>query len=208
MLSTEPRPDPSITSAHQGCAHPCSAGVHAHTCALVHTHHACTPQPPPSSHPPILPLLLFPNTHKTQTLVALTTVDKNTGSTKAVLITSTSRGNTKVVLFLTRASLCACLPACLPAGDPSETWPAHFSPSKAAAAIWESTWERSLSTALSPHILPWWRVDRGGKRGAWTAAHWGVGEVGEVKGRGMWNDLQARVSERGRTVFGWGTASH
>lgn len=94
-----------ITSAHRSCA--LNTTPHDPVCmhALMHYHtHShtqlfCTPLPPPSNHPPILPLLLFPNTHKTQTQVALTTADENTGSTKAMLITSTSCGNTKVVLF-------------------------------------------------------------------------------------------------------------
>lgn len=48
---------------------------------------------------PSLQSLHSPNTHKSQTQVVLTTVVENTGSIKAMLITSTSCGNTKVVIF-------------------------------------------------------------------------------------------------------------
>lgn len=82
-------------------------------------HHKAPPTPPTQSpthlsHPPARHLCHSQIHTKTKHKVALTTADENTGSTKAMLITSTSCGNTEVVpffpLFLMRASLC-CPPA-------------------------------------------------------------------------------------------------
>lgn len=124
-------PGPSITSAHRGCAVNTTATVLMQPTDMrtsmhappLHAYHC----PPPHQATHHHHLCHSSNTHKTQTGVVLTTAAENTGSTKAMLITSTSCGNTKVVLFFNESSLCACLPA----GDPCETRPHRLTPSKA-----------------------------------------------------------------------------